>query len=322
MYPLPFPLGPVFFVLGALIGSFLNVVIARLPRGESVVHPRSRCPRCHDMIPAWLNVPIVSWLMLRGRCRACRLPISVRYPTVELLTGLLFLAAYARFGLSLSVLCALLLAGSLVAITFIDIDEWFIPDEISLPGILIGAALRPFAFDVPWWSGLVGAALGATFLAFVRWAFFVVRKTEGMGLGDVKLIAMIGAFLGPGALIPCILVASLAGTVIGGLVLLLAPRGGEDADLVRTPDPTPLERAPEGQLLASTPPEIHDAKETDLARGDADLREPERGPDEDDDWTPPRNAVPFGPFLALGALTHLFFGGYLERLFLGLRPWL
>jgi leader peptidase (prepilin peptidase)/N-methyltransferase len=322
MHPLPFPLSPVFFVLGTLVGSFLNVVIARLPRGESVVHPRSRCPRCKDMIPAWLNVPIISWLMLRGRCRACRLPISVRYPTVELLTGVLFLAAYARFGLSLAVLCALLLAASLVAITFIDIDEWFIPDEISLPGILIGAGLRPFAFDVPWWSGLVGAALGAAFLAFVRWAFFIVRKTEGMGLGDVKLIAMIGAFLGPGALIPCILVASLAGTVIGGLVLLFAPRGDAGADPSGTKPRMPPEHPPEKNGQASPPPGGHDATAGALARDETDNDASEQGLDEDDDWTPPRNAVPFGPFLALGALTHLFFGGHLERLFLGLRPWL
>jgi leader peptidase (prepilin peptidase)/N-methyltransferase len=176
-------------------------------------------------------------------------------------------------------------------VTFIDLDIWEIPDEISLPGIALGAALRPFAFDVPWWSGLAGAALGAAFLAFVRWAYQVTRGTEGMGLGDVKLIAMIGAFLGPGGLIPCILVASLAGSVIGGVVLLVARRRGEGgAQRPATPEPTTPEPT------------------TESSPGDGD----------EDDWTPPPTAVPFGPFLALGALAQLLFGPALRALFLGL----
>lgn len=289
-----FPWAIALFVLGALIGSFLNVVIARLPAGESIVHPRSRCPHCHTMIPGWLNIPVLSWLFLRGRCRACKAPISVRYPMVELLTASLFLACWSRFGLSAALLLGLVLSASLVAITFIDIDTWEIADEISIPGVAIGAALRPWAFDVPWYSGLIGAALGAAFLGFVRWAYAVVRKQEGMGLGDVKLIAMIGAFLGPGGLLPTILLASVAGSVIGGVLLLVKRLRGEasvDAEAPAGP-PAPAPERPE-----------------DEAKSEED----------DEDWVPPENAVPFGPFLALGALAQLLFGPAFERLFFELR---
>src|SRR5262245_4850937 len=150
------------FVLGALVGSFLNVVIHRLPQGMSIIRPRSHCPKCGDMIPGWLNVPIASWIVLRGKCRKCRAPISPRYPLVELLTALLFVAAVSRFGLSLATLAAIIMSCGLIVITFVDIDIWEIPDEISLPGIVIGAALRPFAFGAPWYDGILGAAVGAS----------------------------------------------------------------------------------------------------------------------------------------------------------------
>lgn len=267
------------FVLGALVGSFLNVVIHRLPLGMSIMRPRSHCPQCKDMIPGWLNVPILSWVVLRGKCRKCGAPISVRYPLVELLTALLYVAAVSRFGVSLATLAAILLASGLVAITFVDLDHWEIPDEISLPGIVIGCALRPFAFDAPWYDGLLGAFVGASLLALVRWLYFIVRKVEGMGLGDVKLIAMTGAFLGLRSLVPTILIASLTGTVIGGLALLLAPRQVEE------PPPPPKEE-PTG----------------------------EEEEEEEDDWVPPPHAVPFGPFLALGALAQLFLGEWISRM--------
>ena len=199
------------FLLGATVGSFLNVVIARLPAGESVVRPRSKCPKCGDMIPGWLNIPILSWLLLRGRCRACKANISIRYPMVELLTALLFTACGARYGQSMATLSSVIICGMLIAITFIDIDIWEIPDEISLPGIVIGCLLRPMAFDVPWYDGIFGAAMGAGFLWLIRWGFFVLRGIEGMGMGDIKLIATIGAFVGPLGLPPTILVASISG---------------------------------------------------------------------------------------------------------------
>lgn len=289
-------------MLGTLVGSFLNVVIARLPAGESIVHPRSRCPKCGDAIPAWLNIPILSWIALRGRCRACRSPISIRYPLVELMTGLLFLAITVQYGPTLAAFAGMVLAASLVAITFIDIDIWEIPDEISLPGIVVGSVLRAFAFPVPWYDGLIGAAIGGGFLWLIRWVFLKVRGVEGMGLGDVKLIAMIGAFLGPFGLLPTILVASVVGSIVGIVVLLVKKEEPE-------------------QPVTSVPPPGH------TARADVPLVEPAKGStpndssaageDEDEEWVPPKNAVPFGPFLALGALAQLLLGPVLRDLVLG-----
>lgn len=274
------PLIGVAAILGALIGSFLNVVIARLPHGESIAYPGSNCPHCHDPIPWYLNVPILSWIALRGRCRACKTPISIRYPVVEALTAVLFVAAAVRFGPTWATPVAWLFAGSLVVVTFIDIDIWEIPDEVSLPGIAIGVVLRPLVFDAPWWSGLAGALMGSLALGLIRWFYLRFRGVEGMGLGDVKLIGMIGAFVGVGGLLPVILVASIAGTLIGGALLLLGPKDGEE--------PPP----------ASEP-------EAD-ASGDGD--------EDDEDWEPPANAVPFGPFLALGALAELLLGPQIDAL--------
>lgn len=312
------PLSVLSFVLGTLVGSFLNVVIARLPRGESIVHPRSHCPKCGDMIPAWLNVPILSWLALRGRCRACKSSISIRYPMVELLTGVLFWACFTRFGLTWGLLAGFIFAGSMVAITFIDIDTFEIADEISLPGIVIGIFLRPLAFAAPWWSGLAGAVLGGGFLWLVRivWSTYMglrIRlakgqpkevleelesKREGMGFGDVKLIAMIGAFLGPPSLLPVVMVASVVGTIIGGALLL-------HQHFFPAPAPTPEE-------LAALEADREARKKAALAKGE-----------EPDDWEPAATAVPFGPFLAIGALTWMLVGPALERWFfqaLGLVP--
>ncbi|MGF1511567.1 MAG: prepilin peptidase [Myxococcota bacterium] len=269
-------------ILGALVGSFLNVVIARCPHGESIVWPGSRCPHCADPIPWYLNVPVLSWLALGGRCRQCRRPISLRYPVVELLTALLFVACAARYGVHWGTPFGWLFVSGLVVTTFVDLDHWEIPDEISLPGIVLGCLLRPGVFDVPWWSGIVGALLGGGFLWLVRGFYLLLRRVEGMGLGDVKLLAMIGAFLGPGSLLPVILVSSVFGSVIGFIALLAAR------------DPHPSEIRPE----ASTEAEV-----------------PDGGPDEG--WTPPPNAIPFGPFLALGGIAQMLLGPWLARLLFG-----
>jgi leader peptidase (prepilin peptidase)/N-methyltransferase len=284
------------FVIGATIGSFLNVVIARLPEGQSVARPGSHCPSCKTPIKPWHNIPLLSWLLLRGKCASCGTPISFRYFVVELLTGALFLACLQRFGLTWALAPALILSASLVAITFIDIDTFEIADEISLPGIALGCLLRPLCFDKPWFSGIVGALLGAAFLGFIRWAHMVVRKREGMGLGDVKLIAMIGAFLGPGGLLPTIFVGAFAGSIIGGVVVLGRKLRGEDKEAEPEPEPEATE----------SEPEVPEA-------------ESEVDADEDDDWEPSWDAVPFGPFLALGALAALLFQPAFERLLLGLQ---
>ena len=288
------------FLAGATVGSFLNVVIHRLPLGESVVTPRSRCPQCGTPIEAWNNVPVLSWLLLRGRCAHCRAPISVRYPAVELLTGVLWVAVAVRFGLTAAAGAGVVFVSSLVAITFIDIDHFEIPDEISLPGIVLGAIARPLVFEVPWYDGVLGAALGGGILYLVRWSYEKVRGVEGMGLGDVKLIAMLAAFLGPAAVLPIILVSSIVGLVVGSIVLALAPRA--------TQDPLPEK---------GTAPAI-DSGGTTVATDSGPPKQepsPESPSDDDDDaWVPPPTAVPFGPFLALGGLSELLLGP-LARLF-------
>lgn len=273
------------FVLGATIGSFLNVVIHRVPRGESVVHPRSRCPSCGTPIAAWNNVPIVSWLVLRGRCASCNEPISPRYPLVELLTGMLWLAVAVRYGLTWAGLAGIVLVSGLVVVTFVDLDHWEIPDEVSLPGIVVGALIRPLAFDAPWWDGVVAAALSAGLLLAVRGAYMVWRGVEGMGLGDVKLIAMLTAFLGLDAILPIVLVSSLTGSIVGGVLLLW----------LRSPEP-PATMPPASTALSNDAP---------LGDGGDDAGS-------DDDWTPPKNAVPFGPFLALAGLAELLLGPLLN----------
>ncbi len=309
------PVGAIVLVFGLLVGSFLNVVIARLPYGESIVHPRSRCPECKTPIAAWWNIPVISWLVLRGKCASCKTPIDARYPAVELLTGVLFLACYQRYGLTLALLTSLLLTGSLVAITFIDIDIFEIPDEIVLPGILIGIVVRPLAFDVPYYSGLVGALVGGGSLLLIRFTYYLIRGREGLGLGDPKLFAMIGAFSGVLALIPVLLVASISGSLVGLVVHVFTSREeGEDDPAGALEEELPPEEIPPDGLfdrfvwairMTVAPPPLP-VEEGDGAEDD-----------EDDGWVPPRGAIPFGPFLALGAFANLLFGPTFQRILFG-----
>ena len=249
------------------------------------------------MIPAWLNIPILSWLILRGKCRACKTPISIRYPVVELLTAVLFTACGSKFGISWATLSGVILCGMLVAITFIDIDIWEIPDEISLPGIVIGCLLRPIAFDVPWYDGLLGAAMGAGFLWLIRFGFFMLRGVEGMGMGDIKLIGTIGAFVGPIGLVPTILVSSVSGTVIGIVVLLFSKQTDEE------PSETESRKEPEEGIESTTP--VVEGESSNQTEDSNPISSSAETTDEDEDeeeWVPPKNAVPFGPFLSLGAI--------------------
>ena len=220
------------FGLGAAIGSFLNVVIHRVPRGESIVHPPSHCPRCQARIPAWANVPIVAWLALRGRCRSCREPISPRYVLVEALTGAVFLALYLHDGLTPRLLAEWALASALIAIAFIDLDWQIVPNAITYPGI-------PLAFGVAllvpplWWdrqlpfiySSLLGALGGGGMMLAISLYYEWRTGTIGLGLGDVKLIAMLGAFLGLESVLSVMALGSLLG-VAHWLVLHLVGKAG------------------------------------------------------------------------------------------------
>ncbi|HEX9078550.1 MAG TPA: A24 family peptidase [Desulfuromonadaceae bacterium] len=235
------------FVFGAVVGSFLNVCICRMPRDESVVSPPSHCPQCGYRIRWYDNVPLVSYLMLAGKCRGCGAPISLRYPLVELLNALLTLALFLRFGPSLTFLVLFLFCSALVVVTFIDMEHQIIPDEISLPGIVIGFIC---SFFLPWhsWLGsLSGILLGGGSLLLVAWGYHRLTGKEGMGGGDIKLLAMMGAFLGWKAVPFIIFTGSLVGSVVGIAMMLFQKK---DARL----------------------------------------------------------AIPFGPYLAFGAVLYIFYG--------------
>jgi len=239
------------------MGSFANVLIHRLPMGLSIVSPGSQCPSCGTGIRWFDNIPIVSYFILGGRCRTCRTTISPRYPLVEALSGFLFAAVVFKLGIQPMTIGLVLFSWALVVITFIDLDHRIIPDVISLPGTVFGLAFSFLpGFPRPMDSA-VGVAVGAGFLFLILYAYEKIMGEEGMGLGDVKLLAMIGAFLGWQALPITIMISSLTGSLVGvGYALV------------------------KGESVRKFP-------------------------------------VPFGPFLALGALVHLFFGVEIIQWYLG-----
>ncbi len=266
------------FAFGMCIGSFMNVCICRLPESESIVHPRSRCPKCGSGIKYYDNIPVVSYVLLKGKCRKCRTPISFRYPLIEILTGFSAFCVFHRFGLTFEALIYFVFIASLIVVTFIDIDHRIIPNEISLPGIPIGFAaafagrLNMPVFSLPdWMNGffatlhlpvmaghsILGILAGGGGLAAIALMYYVVKKEEGMGMGDVKLLAMIGAFLGWEGVAFTVFFASSLGTIVGIAIVLY--------------------------------------KHKTL-----------------------KLAVPFGPFLSLGAIAYVFFGTWLTRLYFGM----
>jgi leader peptidase (prepilin peptidase)/N-methyltransferase len=244
------------FLLGAVVGSFLNVLIHRLPRNESIVFPPSRCPKCGAPVRARHNVPILGYLLLRGRCFDCRTSISARYPLVELLMGVLSAGLWLRFGPSAAFLVSFVFTAGLVAVTFIDFDHRIIPDCLSLGGVVAGL-VASFVTPLGWKASLLGAGLGGGSLLAVALGYERLTGREGMGMGDVKLLAAIGAFLGAQAVLFTILVSSLAGSIVGIAAML--------------------------------------ARDSDL-----------------------RLEVPFGPFLAFGALVYVYCGAAVIAWYSGL----
>jgi leader peptidase (prepilin peptidase)/N-methyltransferase len=214
LFGMPWPIGVIVFLFGAVIGSFLNVCIYRLQREESIVTPGSRCPSCGKAIAWYDNLPIVSFLLLLGRCRACRAPISWRYPLVEALNGAGYLLLLRQFGLSWPTLIYALFFSALVVVTFIDLDIQIIPDVISLPGIAIGLAVS-YWLPQGFVSSLIGFVVGGGFFWLVAEVGSRILKQEAMGGGDIKLIAMVGAFLGWHNVLLTIFLASLAGASVG-----------------------------------------------------------------------------------------------------------
>ena len=258
------------FMFGMCIGSFLNVCIYRLPSSTSIINPsRSFCPQCNSAIQFYDNIPVLSYLWLKGRCRNCKASISIRYPLVELMTGILAIGLWFKFGLSLESLVYFVFISSLLVITFIDLDHQIIPDIITLPGIPIfflasfidrqniwyfkilpDKLIEFFAFlplPTMTYNSVLGVLAGGGSLYLVIWTYYLIRKEEGMGGGDIKLLAMIGALLGWEGVIFTIFVASLTGTLVGMIVML--------------------------------------QKRKNL-----------------------KLAIPFGPFLSIGAMSYVFFG--------------
>jgi leader peptidase (prepilin peptidase)/N-methyltransferase len=254
------------FALGAVVGSFLNVVIARVPKRQSIISPGSRCPRCGNAIAWYDNIPIVSWILLRGRCRKCGLPISTRYPLVELLTGVLAVAVFKSEGPTWTAVGLFAFVAALVALAYIDLDTWLLPHQITWPLLAAGLASPLWDPELTWQASLIGATAGFALFAAIALIGEKLLKRETMGWGDVWLLAAIGAWLGWPALLPVVLLSAVQGAVVGSI--LVAVR--------REPEPSP----PPAPAPTSS----------------------------DDDWVPPKHAVPYGPFLSLAAIEYLFFG--------------
>jgi leader peptidase (prepilin peptidase)/N-methyltransferase len=215
------------FIFGALVGSFLNVVIFRLPEKQSVVFPASHCPKCGTNLHWYENIPILSYLALRGKCRTCKTGISLQYPIVELCMAVLSLALYKQFGLSFALFFYFLFLAALLVIIFIDIHLQIIPDSISMPGILIGFAGSFFNPLVTWQQSGLGILIGGGILYGVALGYSLVAKRDGMGMGDVKLLTMIGAFLGWQCLLYVVFFSSLTGSIVGIAAMFKQKKGGQ-----------------------------------------------------------------------------------------------
>jgi len=236
------------FAFGLIIGSFLNVCIVRIPERKSIVTPASACPKCGAAIRPYDNIPVLSYLLLGGKCRACKAKISPIYPIVELLTALLFWGCYLAFGLTTEALKWAAFSALMIVLVFTDLRERILPDVVNYTGFGIGLALSLFTkpadgtalwvsrrmFDFPpptpalsLFDALIGAAIGSGLLWLVSEAYFRLRKREGMGLGDVKMMLMAGAFLGAKRTLLTILVGSLLGSVLGAAFILLRRKGSD-----------------------------------------------------------------------------------------------
>ncbi len=215
-------------LFGAVVGSFLNVVILRLPHDDqSIIFPASHCPQCNTSLAWYENIPILSFIVLRGKCRHCRTSISIQYPVVEILMAMLSAGLYYRFGLTVTAAGYFLFCAALLVIIFIDIHHQIIPDVISLPGIIAGFLFSLVSDTVTWQSSLIGLFFGGGVLYAVALSYALLRKIDGMGGGDIKLLAMIGAWLGWQSLPFVILVSSATGSIAGLIAMRSQKKGGQ-----------------------------------------------------------------------------------------------
>lgn len=283
------------FVLGCMIGSFLNVCVYRLPRNMSVVHPRSHCPKCGNPIAWYDNFPILSWLILGAKCRHCKTIISWQYPMVEAITGALFGAVYWKFGMTIASPVYMLLAAGLVLVTFVDLADWTIPNEVTFPGIPLGLVCALVGMFYPQsglivtdiFDALIGMVAGGGILYLLDKVALAVFKKRGMGFGDVKLLAMLGAFMGWKGVFVILMVSSLVGSVVGLLMLSLSKKMGPD------------KKAAAGE-------HANQATEEKTQRSS------------DDEEVPEGHYLPFGPYLVIAGLIYMFVGPELIAFYINL----
>jgi len=215
-------------LLGLIVGSFSNVCIYRIPRNESIIYPASHCPKCRSKIQPFDNIPLLSFILLKGRCRNCKSKISIQYPFVELLTGLIYLIIYMGYGLSIQTLIYIILSSALIIIAFIDLNEQIIPDVISLPGIVIGFILSFFVSYISFVDSVLGIFVGGLIILIIGLVGSVIFKKEAMGGGDVKLAAMIGAFLGWRYIIISLFLGFFLGALAGIFLIMTKIKSRED----------------------------------------------------------------------------------------------
>jgi len=220
--------GILIFILGLIVGSFSNVCIYRIPRNESIIYPASHCPKCNSPIKPIDNIPLLSDILLKGRCRNCKSKISIQYPIVELLTGLIYLIISLIYGLSVQTLIYIILSSALIIIAFIDLDQQIVPDVISLPGIVIGFILSFFVPYITFINSALGIVVGGGIILIIGLTGTVIFKKEAMGGGDVKLAAMIGAFLGWRYVVVSLFLGFFLGAVTGIFLILAKIKKKED----------------------------------------------------------------------------------------------
>ena len=216
------------FILGLIVGSFSNVCIYRIPRNESMIYPASHCPKCRSSIRPIDNIPLLSYILLKGKCRNCGSKISIQYPVVEFLTGIIYIFIFLIYGLTLQSLIYIILSSALIIIAFIDLNEQIVPDIISLPGIVIGLILSFFVPYISFINSVLGVVVGGGIILVIGLVGSVIFKKEAMGGGDVKLAAMIGAFLGWKYTIISLFLGFFLGALVGIFLILLKIKSKED----------------------------------------------------------------------------------------------
>jgi len=220
--------GVIIFILGLIVGSFSNVCVYRIPKNESIIFPASHCPKCSSPIKPVDNIPLLSYILLKGRCRNCGNKISTQYPIVEFLTGLIYLIICLIYGLSIQSLIYIILSSALIIIAFIDLNEQIVPDVISLPGIVIGFIISFFVPYISFINSALGVLVGGGIILIIALGGSAIFKKEAMGGGDVKLAAMIGAFLGWRYIIISLFLGFFLGALTGIILIMAKIKSRED----------------------------------------------------------------------------------------------